>query len=251
MANLSQMSARRSSRPITRFSICTLLSVVFGAVTLAAQAPPTIEAQLSKYGVPLTQGGLRTALRDPRPQVRSLAAGELAERQDVQSRPAIEQALRTESNLLVRFNLASALLELKSDSGNNVLTQICEDSSVAEDLRLQAISRLIDADDDHCLPQLVAILRNTKDTSSKISALLMLSKVEPVPNSLIRRIHPSLLSGLRDTNPAVREYTSQTIAAINDQAAAIPLRAAIEREPDRVIKDHMQHSLEVLERKRE
>jgi HEAT repeat protein len=250
------MLVQRSNRTVLDTAIQVLVcSVVLTIGPLipncAAQGPPTIEAELSRYGIPLTESGLRAALRDPRPQVRSLAAGELSERKDVQSLVAIEQALKAEKQLLVRFNMASALVTLKSDLGKNTLLQICEDSSVPEGLRLQAASRLLDVDDDRCVPQVAAMLRTTRDPSSKASALLALSRAGTLPESQIGSIHPELVSNLRDPNPAIRQYAGECIAAIDDQAAAPELKTAIAIESDPTTKDRMENSLKALECKRE
>jgi HEAT repeat protein len=202
--------------------------------------------ELHKYGI--SQGSLRAALRDPRPQVRSLAAGEIAQKRDFDSIAAIEQVLKIEKNGLARFNMASALVELKSSVGNDALGHICEDASVSDGLRLQAASRLMDANDERCLTQVANILKESREPSGKISALLTLSKAGSRSQSLTSSIHPTLISNLKDIDPAVRQYAGQCIAAMNDQAAVPYLKTAIKNESDPLTKDRMQNSLDALDR---
>ena len=110
------------------FVLATLVSVVACGPSVA-QAPPTIEAELNRYGVPVTQLGLRSALRDNRPEVgRSLAAGELAEIKDTSSVPLILKTLEAEKDPSVRFNMATALVSLNSQVGNRVLAHMCDDA---------------------------------------------------------------------------------------------------------------------------
>lgn len=230
------------------FVLATLVSVVARGPGVA-QAPPTIEAELSRYGVPVTQLGLRSALRDNRPEVRSLAAGELAEIKDTSSVPLILKALEAEKDPSVKFNMATALASLNSQVGNRVLAQMCDDASLPEERRLGAASRLVDNGNLNCLSSVEGILRKTTNPSIKANALLILARAKTIPASLMPRIHNALTASLQDPDSAVRQYASACIATLGDKAAAPNLQTAIANESDDLTREHMQESLKSLENK--
>src|SRR5438105_4156378 len=84
-------------------------------------APPTIEAELQRYHISLSPESLQPALKDSRPAVRSLAAGELAEIKDMTSVPALTQAVQSEQDRYVQLNMAAALVSLGSPNGIGAL----------------------------------------------------------------------------------------------------------------------------------
>ncbi|HXM61904.1 MAG TPA: HEAT repeat domain-containing protein [Terriglobales bacterium] len=227
--------------------VAVLVTVILGDSTCIAQAPPTIQAELRKYGVPVTQLALQSALKDNRPEIRGLAAAELAEMKDVTSVPLIVKALEAEKDQLVKFNMATALVSLNSPAGTKALLHTCDDASVPAGRRLDAASRLVDAGDLSCLPSVENILRKTTDPSNKVSALLLLARVKVVPASLVPRIHDTLLASLQDPDSAVRGYTSQCIAALGDKAAAPSLKTAIANESDESTRERMEESQKSLE----
>jgi HEAT repeat protein len=215
----------------------------------AAQAPPTVEAELRKKRIPLTQAALEEALSDSRPDVRGLAAAELASMKETVSVPLIVKALEEETDQQARFNLASALLELGSQTGNKALSQICVSTSLTNDRRLLAASRLINVGDFSCLASIESILRETTNPSEKSSALLLLTQVKPLPASLTPRIHNTLVASLKDPNSAVRHYAGQCIAALGDRHAETDLKAAIATEKDDQTRERLMQSLAGLEGK--
>jgi HEAT repeat protein len=224
-----------------------LVSAVPRDRTCVAQAPPTIEAELSKYGVPVTQLGLQSALKDHRPQVRGLAASKLAAMKFTASVPLIVKALEGEKYPLVKFNMAAALVSLNSQVGNRALLHICDEASLPEGLRLDAASRLIDVGDYGCLPSVDNILRKATDPSIKTAALLDLARVKVIPAAVAPRIHNTLLASLQDPVSAVRQFASECIATLGDKAAAPNLQTAIANESDEMTRAHMEESLRALE----
>jgi hypothetical protein len=214
-----------------------------------AQAPPTIGAELKRYGISLTQPALQAALKDKRSEVRSLAASELGEMKDRASAPLIERALEDEKDPVVKFNMATSLLSLDSPVGRRALLDMCEDGSLPEARRLDAASRLVNAGDLNCVSSVGSILQKTADPSNKVSALLILARVKPVSSSLVQEIHGALLASLQDPNSAVRQYASECIAALGDKAALPNLQTAIADEADKSVREHMEGNLEALGRK--
>ena len=223
--------------------VAILLPPVAWLQAPAQQAPPSVEAELLRHGIPLKQLSLQSALKDPRPEVRSLAAAELASRKDGASAPAIIAALGKERVALVAFNMASSLLELDPSVGSKYLARECNDTSRSDDLRLQAASRLVDVQNNSCTSIVESILQNTMDVSRKVSALLILARTQPVTPSFVTRLHPTLVVNLRDPDPAVRGYASRCIAAINDKSAAQDLENAIANERDSKTREQMKGAL--------
>jgi HEAT repeat protein len=250
----SQLRNNRSYRKDTRLTQFLALVTLglclegFAGRPCAAQAPPTIQAELRKYGVPETEVGLQLALGDSRPVVRSLAAGELASKREASSVPLIATALAKEDDPLARFNLASALVVLGSRLGNRALTQICDETSQPADRRLDAASRLLDAGDSSCAPSVEMILRSATVASIRVSALLYLARVKVLSAALAMRIHRTLEASLQDPTAVVRGYASECISALGDQAATSDLRVAIEKEPDEETREEMEKSLKSLEK---
>lgn len=199
-----------------------------------------------RYGVPLTVQSLQSALKDKRPDVRSLAASELAEIKDNASVPLITEAMKEEKDAQVAFNMAAALLWVHSAAGNKALVRICDDSSASEDLRLEAASRLVDARDFQCVPSLLGILQNTTNPSNKASALLTLAHVTQMPPSLLPSLHTALLASLQDRSSAVRQYAGERIAALGDKAAVPYLQTAIASESDESTRKRMEEFLKTL-----
>lgn len=239
--------ARSARGKLGRTLITVLVGVIFLVAKCSAQAPPTTEAELRKYRIPATRAALQSALRDDRPEVRSLAAGELASLKDTISTDLIVKALETEKDPVVQFNMALSLLSLEPPVARQYLSKICSDASLPEQRRLDAASRLVDVGDMYCLPFLETVLAETANPSDKSSALLTLARVRPVPGSLVPQIHAALLASLRDRDPSVREYAGRCIAALGDKAATADLRAAIARESDQLVLERMKDFLKELE----
>jgi HEAT repeat protein len=239
--------ARSARGKLGRTLITVLVGIIFWGGTCPAQAPPTTEAELRKYGIPTTRAALQSALRDDRPEVRSLAAGELTSMKDTASTTLIVKAIEAEKDPVVQFNMAASLLSLEPQVGRQFLSKICRDASLPDERRLDAASRLVNVGDIDCLPFLETILGGAANHSDKASALLTLARIRPVPGSLLPRIHTALLASLRDRDPAVREYAGRCIAALGDKAATADLRAAIARESDQSVLERMKDSLKGLE----
>jgi len=214
-----------------------------------AQAPPTIEDALKTYGVQPTVPALRSALRNKRAEVRRLAAGQLRELKDTASVPFIIAALERERNSTVRFNMATSLLSLGSPVGRTELIAMCDDSAIGDDRRLNAASALVDAGEYACLPSIENVLSTTQESSTRAAALLILSRVQSIPSTLMPATHDLLIKNLVDPVSAVRQYASECIAVIGDKAAAPNLQAAINVESDVLTKQQMERALQALEGK--
>jgi HEAT repeat protein len=231
---------------VGRLMVPVLMSACLGAVLCHSQAPPTIESELTKYKIQITPTSLRAALKDNRAKIRGMAASELGSMRNAASVAPIMKALIAERDPEARFDMASALVLLDSKVGNKALTQVCDDTSLPGERRLQAASRLVDAGDLSCLSSVTNVLGDTADPSNKISALLILKRTRAVPASIAPEIQRTLLASLRDRAPSVRQFAADCIAALDGNAAVPALEGAISAEADDTTRAHMEDLLRVL-----
>lgn len=227
--------------------ILGVCAVTPGAIS-RAQAPSTPGQILSAKGVLNTASGLRNAIQDPRPEVRGLAANEVARRNDRESIPSIVNALARSSNSLERENLAQALLTFGDPAGKAGMESVCEDRSAREDLRMIASIQLFDAGDDGCVNGVIDVLSSTSDHSIRSSAMDLLIKARPPLSSEQRALLAAgLRNSLKDRLPAIRKKASGCIASFDVRDAKESLEDAMARETDSPALTKMQGDLRTLE----
>lgn len=214
---------------------------------LAAQAPPTFEQALKAKGIQTSLMSLRNALRDPRPEVRGLAASMLAEKKDTDSIPLIVHALSKASSPLEKENLAQALLTLGDAPGHSAIREVCEDEKAGEDLRLIAAGQLAETGDKSCVKPVVEVLLHTTDHSMRQGAMEFLKRDEEVPSSLMHDLQAGLERALRDEIPSNRQLASECILLFKISSAGDSLRKAIAVEKDPATRLRMKTDLRKLE----
>jgi HEAT repeat protein len=215
-----------------------------------AQAPPTGEQVLASKGISTSSlTSLRQALQDPRPDVRGLAAGELADKKDKESIPLIKQVLAKASSAEEKQNLAQALITLGDPEGNAALKKVCEDETVREDSRIIAASSLVDAGDPGCLDVVVKILTSTDSDAIKQSTMYLLKRGPSVRADLLPDLQQGLEKALKDEVPGNRQLASECLAKFKMNSAIDSLKIAIAIEKDPDIRSQMEENLRKLESK--
>ena len=126
------------------FRYVVLLGILGEVCGSTAQQPPTSEEVLRQHGVPFTIPYLRAALKNPNPEVRSIAAGVLAEKRDIDAIPLISVAQDHETVSWVRINLAAALSTLEQHRGDASLLKMCNYQASEVTTRLMAANRLLE-----------------------------------------------------------------------------------------------------------
>ena len=89
-----------------------------------------VSVVLCEHGIDTAEPSLIVALRSNDPEVRSLAAVELAEKHDEEAQPAIKDALIAETNTRSKIAIAASLVSLNDPIGLKVLNGMCTDASL-------------------------------------------------------------------------------------------------------------------------
>lgn len=233
-----------------RFSISAVLLACssLGISSFArAQAPPTIEQALASRGISSSVTSLRQALQDPRPDVRTLAANELAEKGDKEAIPLIRQALAKASSALEKQNFAQALITLGDPEGKSDMKSVCSDQTVQPDFRLLAASQLLDAGDNSCIDSVVELLSSTDNHVVRQGAMEFLRRSQSVPSNLLPDLEKGLVRALQDEIPSNRRSASERIAQFKIVNARDSLRKAISGETDSAARQQMELDLRKLD----
>ena len=229
-----------------------LLGLVAPGIVLLrslSQAPPTIEQSLTKAGVGTSKVELITALRDPRPEVRGMAAVKLAENKDFDSEPAIVAALDVEQIPIERLNIARALGLLDNPRARETQIDICTDHSVRSDLRLAAANDM-GIPDKKCASSVVEMLAEATNPAEQNAELLYL--LEKPLASLGEFVSPNLFAtairvGLEGQFPFIRIAAAKCAEKYKLQKARVSLQAALQHEDDEDAKAAMQSAIKRLD----
>ncbi len=222
-----------------------MLSLALGGVERThSQAPPTSQVVLAQKGVSYTIPGLRAALLNSDPSVRSMAAGVLAEDKNVQSIPLIRAALEKEEVERVRVTLAAALATLKDWQGSASLIKTCNDEAIDPSVRLLAANRLLDLGSDDCLRSVVGILEGKADPPSRELGMQYLRRTTHVLTSISRRLQHVLIDELNDPVPMNRQYASECISVLGNRNSLVALEEAIHGEKDLPTRTHLEENLQ-------
>lgn len=199
---------------------------------------------LKQHNIPLTKDALLTALRNEDPEVRGLAAFELADERTSDVIPAIAAALEAERARVARVNIASALIELGDERGTRALRQDCDDTSLNMQDRLTAASQLHIWHDESCWKTVVEAAQS-RDSSERVSALTMIPYFKTVPE-LSRAL---LLNGLRDQDLSVRMVASSGLINLGHAAAIPALEDALAAETNPMLRRTMEQGVKSLQKK--
>ena len=138
------MGSRRNSLVRGVWLSCAVLFVLI-ARRGTSQAPPTFEQELTRLGISLTNPSLILALRNEKPEIRGLAAAELAEMKAVEALPDILRAANDERVELTQVNIAAAATWLGSSEGTSLLVRMCQNRGLQPYTRQNAARNAFDA----------------------------------------------------------------------------------------------------------
>jgi HEAT repeat protein len=236
------MSFRRS----LALSILLISIVLANFQNAVSQAPPTVDSVLMQYHIPHTIPTLRAALKNPNSNIRTLAAGVLAQDKDADSIPSLREALESERVESVKLSLAAALATLKDYKGLDSLKTTCNDRDISKTMRLIAANQLLDGGRDDCTASVVDMLGENPDPPSRELGLQYLRRITSAPSSLLPKLQPILLSELGDISPINRQYVSECISIFGDANAIPALENAISMEKDQATRLRLEENLHRL-----
>jgi HEAT repeat protein len=230
----------------------TMMILLGGSLSVAQRLMPFAD-ELRSHHISTREPDLIQALRHPDPTVRSAAAGKLAEDNDRDAVPQISQAISSERVPQVRVNMAASLSQLGSNEGGETLEQICGESKINPDVRLDAARHLgelstREQSKSRCLGSVLMLLRETRDTGVVKQALSVM------PLFLSQAIEKDEVLGavvvkLRDSDASTRMAAAEALAEMGDKSVLDDLKTAVRNEPDPNIRSNLEISLSRLEQR--
>ncbi len=227
---------------MAKVGLLALLSLI--VETGFSQPPSNPTVVLWQYGVANTIPSLRIALNNEHFEVRSIAAGLLAEGRDLEAIPLIQEALVKEPDPRVRESMQRALAALKAWQPAPAFIKTCTDRNIDHIARLEAANRLKDIGGNQCLIPVLGLLNESTDPPSRELSLQYLRRISVAPPAAyMTDLQAFLLAELRDPLPMSRQYASDVLSLWGNQNAIPALEAAIAVETSVPTRDHLEENL--------
>jgi HEAT repeat protein len=249
-----QDSSVNRGQPINMKSLRSFL-LLFGVLALLINASvggslPTVKERLVSLGINIEKKSLIEALRNVNPEVRWLAAAQLAEERAGDAVPEIAEALQKELIDVSAVNMALALGHLGDNRGLFALETMCRGSGT-DDLRLRASAYSLEFHSNSCLVPILD-LANSGETGSKARALRVLPAFRDISIPDNARILQIIQAALSDPEPYVRMAAGEARSILGDrQSAAADLRKAIDNESDESVRAALLLYLRLAEQKKQ
>ncbi len=212
---------------------------------LAGTPTPPVETfadGLTRHHIDLTETALLAALANPDPEVRSLAAAQLAAMDDRPALPAIIDALEAESDLQVQVNLAGAATWLDSRRALDKLQQLCQNLNVPATTRLDAARYVSNKDLPTCFSAVEQVEQSARHADLRILALQSAANYRGQG----ARAQALAVSALTDMDPTVRIAAAQTLQSLRATGAADTLRRALLAEGDDTVREYLREAIRAL-----
>ena len=239
------MGSRRNS-PLCSLWLVSALLLVFIAESGRAEAPPTFEQELARLGIPLTKPSLLRALRSAKPEVRGLAAAELATMKAVDTLPDILRAANEERDDRTRENIAAAATWLGSSEAMSLLTRMCQNASLSASVRQSAASTLFDAGRYDCYSSMAAMMWPSGTPEERVGAMYLLTQLHGRTREQSEEVLRLTLSMLAEPDLRLRLEACSGLRFLRNPAAIAPLREALLREQVEVVRQQIQAALASL-----
>jgi HEAT repeat protein len=222
------------------------------AVAAMASAVETIDHALRRHHVALTRSGLLSALRNPEPEVRGLAAAKLAQDRTTEAIPDMVEALAAESVPLTKMNIAFALAQLGNQEGSSTLVEACHDPEFNYGVRLEAAHYMLALHSNACLPDVIELThsKDESNTTCRFEALSLLPEFKGASEQETQEILGSLLEGLLDTNDGVRISAANGLSQLGNTTAIQYLLNSIATERDDTVRGAFKRALKSLQDKK-
>lgn len=228
------------------FKAVILLAMLAGKQSAAL---PTFGELLKRHNIELTQSALITALKNPDPEVRDLAANKLAEDGATEAIPAIKQALASEKVPWIRMNIAYALAQMGESIGFDTLQDNCKNKD-SGNIRVRSAEYLLrfNRDSTACLSGVLDVLKDVSD-GDKIVAAELLPKYRKLSKEDSEKVFAGLVQALHASGPAGRMAAGQALADLRDTRGIAELERAVGVEQEEVVRSQLEKDLGILRNK--
>lgn len=202
---------------------------------------PSTERALEHYGYALTQEALESALRDPRAEVRSLAADKLARERKTGALPALVEAFSAERATGTQMWLSYALGTLGDDRGIWTLKGLCRDEGDPDPLHRAAVRSfaagfMTRLHNKGCYDDAIDVLRFTGSlpaapgqTASLVVAFSRVAALEGASEPQCREIRELAERFLADDRGDVRMSASNVLGRYGDAGSVQKLKGSRRR----------------------
>ena len=230
-----------------------LLSIwVVGSIPTQAQLvsgegpPPTPKQLLKRRGVSLDTNSLVAALKNKDREIRYLAAQELANDGIRSAVPALIAAVQSEGDLRTRINIASALAQLGSTRGFDVLRHVCMDQALNVEERLLTIQYLLNLNDQSCNKIALEMLKPDSEAGIRVQAMHLLRRMTAISSAERLRALNLVHDSLFDQESSVKLTASDTLVWLSDKTAIPVFERAIADESNAEVASKLKTDLKRL-----
>lgn len=250
--------ATRNTKRTTRFAQTTVLAsllICFAASAqvaplapkwLAGTPPPPVETfadGLTRHNIPLTEPDLLAALKNPDPEIRSLAAAQLAAADDHPALKYMITAFQDERDPQAQVNIAGAATWLGSNIAVEQLKTICKDVNQPSTARLDAARYISNKQLSDCFPAVREIARSDQDPTIRVLAITAALSYHGQSDAA-QKIAAQALS---DIDPTVRITAADSLRHLRATDAIPALQSGLQSEGDETTREHFREAIRVLQ----
>jgi hypothetical protein len=204
---------------------------------------------LCEHGIDTSEPSLIAALKNSDPEVRSLAAAELAEKHDDLAKPAIENALSVEINIRARIGIAASLVSMGDPVGAKILNGMCTDASLPVEDTVTVVQEIAMAHHSTgiCADVVLDVIEYASQDYQRMDLLTVFPSIyKDVPKEKAGRMVTDAQNLLESQDVTTRIRASQALAEMGSTASIDFIRTAIINEPNPDIRAWHQLNLDKL-----
>ncbi len=213
---------------------------------LAGTPPPPVETfadGLTRHNIPLTEPDLLAALKNPDPEIRSLAAAQLAAADDHPALKYMITAFQDERDPQVQVNIAGAATWLGSNIAVEQLKTICKDVNQPSTARLDAARYISHRQLPDCFPAVRQIARDDQDATVRVLAIIAAVNYRGQSDGAQK----IAVQALTDIDPTVRITATDSLRSMRVTDAIPALQSGLQSEGDETAREHLREALRVLQ----
>jgi HEAT repeat protein len=213
---------------------------------LAGTPPPPVETfadGLTRRNIPLTEPDLIAALKNPDPEIRSLAAAQLAASDDHSALKYMITAFQDERDPQVQVNIAGAASWLGSNIAIQQLKNICRDINQPSTARLDAARYISNKQLPDCFPAVREIARNDQDATIRVLAITAAFSYRGQSEGAQK----IAIQSLNDLDPTVRITAADSLRSLRATDAITALQSALQSDGDETAREHLREAIRILQ----